>query len=164
MRVRFARPAYGTAHGCGAAGLARQPVASVLKDWLGVDFPNDRRGERVRAVLRGLTQESRAFRHQGELLPNPLALFDMPNGPCADNLPCLRGSVHGDLHLRNIMVRGSLLTRNLAYWLIDVNWSSQAPLLYDHAYLELAALLDGLRRSGSGFRVLPLMPASTRNS
>lgn len=108
-------------------------------------------------MLRGLMQGSRAFRHEGELLPNPLALFDMSAGPCADILPCLRGSAHGDLHLRNIMVRGSLLSRNLAYWLIDVHWSTPAPLLYDHAYLEAAALLDGLRRSGSGLRVLPLL-------
>ena len=124
--------------------------ASVLRDWLGTDFPDNRRGEQVRAVLRGLTQGSRAFRHEGELLPNPLALFDMSAGPCADTLPSLRGSAHGDLHLRNIMVRGSLLSRNLAYWLIDVHWAARAPLLYDHAYLEVAALLDGLRRSGSG--------------
>ncbi len=31
----------------------------------------------------------------------------------------------------------------MAYWLIDIAWDGDAPLLYDHAYLETATLLVG---------------------
>ncbi|WP_406005327.1 hypothetical protein OG440_03470 [Streptomyces sp. NBC_00637] len=131
-------------------------VGSVLRDWLGHDFPDDQRGERVREVLAQLNGTGHAFLHEGELLPNPLALLDPRFGLAEHGLACFRGPTHGDLHLRNVMVRGSRLTRDLDYWIIDVNWDAPTPLLYDHAYLELSALLFGLSHSSSG-RVLPLL-------
>lgn len=131
-------------------------VGSVLREWLGSDFPEDQRGSRVREVLAELGDGGNAFLHEGELLPNPLVLLDPRFGLAERDLACFRGPTHGDLHLRNVMVRGSRLTRDLEYWLIDVNWDTSAPLLYDHAYLELSALLFGLTRSTSG-RALPLL-------
>ena len=131
-------------------------VGSVLREWLGGDFPEDQRGARVREVLAELCDGGRAFLHEGELLPNPLVLLEPRFGLAERDLACFRGPAHGDLHLRNVMVRGSRLTRDLEYWLIDVNWDAPAPLLYDHAYLELSALLFGLTRSSSG-RALPLL-------
>jgi hypothetical protein len=129
----------------------------VLEEWLGKGFPGNRRGARAREVANEFTRGARVFQYDGDLLPDPLALFGEPGGLCAAGLPCLRGTVHGDLHLRNIMVRGSLSARDLEYWLIDVGWDAPAPLLYDHAYLEVAALLDGIRRSATSVRVLSLL-------
>ncbi len=51
---------------------------------------------------------------------------------------------------------GPKLTRDLAYWLIDVSRREPAPLLYDHAYLELSAFLHGMAHAESG-RVLALL-------
>lgn len=131
-------------------------VASVLGEWLGSDFPNDQRGARVREVLDHVHRTGHVFRLEGELLPDPLVLLDPALGLREQRLACFRGPAHGDLHLRNILVKGSKLTRDLEYWLIDVNWDTPAPLLYDHAYLELSALLFGLGHSTSG-RVLALI-------
>jgi hypothetical protein len=130
--------------------------ASVLREWLGAKFPDDQRGSRVREIQREISRSPRVFRHEGELLLHPLALFGIEHGPYDESVPCFRGQAHGDLHLRNIMVRGSLQTRDLAYWLIDVSSDDPVPLLYDHAYLELAAFLYELSRSGSG-KVLSLL-------
>ncbi|MGW3864782.1 P-loop NTPase, partial [Streptomyces sp. NPDC005047] len=131
-------------------------VASVLREWLGAGFPEDQRGMRVREVLAQLRGSGHVFLHEGELLPDPLVLLDPQFGLAGRGLACFRGPTHGDLHLRNVMVRGSRLTRDLDYWLIDVNWDTPTPLLYDHAYLELSALLYGLGHSTSG-RILPLL-------
>ncbi|MGQ5633888.1 P-loop NTPase [Streptomyces sp. EWL5.16] len=131
-------------------------VGSVLREWLGDAFPDDQRGSRVREVLDHMRATGRVFRHEGELLPNPLVLFDPHVGLAEQALACFRGHTHGDLHLRNVLVRGSRLTKDLTYWLIDVNWYTPTPLLYDHAYLELSALLFGLGHSTIG-RVLPLL-------
>lgn len=128
----------------------------MLQEWLGPEFPDSPRGSRVTAVARELKAADPVFHYDGELLPNPLAVF-RPGGPLAGfALPCFRGPVHGDLHLRNILVRGSKLTRDLAYWLIDVSWREPAPLLYDQAYLELSAFLHGMAHAESG-RVLALL-------
>jgi len=131
-------------------------IGTVLRDWLGGDFPADQRGSRVREVLNQLHRTGHVFRHEGELLPDPLVLLDLDLGLTGHNLACFRGPTHGDLHLRNVLLRGSGLTRDLTYWLIDVHWGTPTPLLYDHAYLELSALLFGLSASTSG-RVLPLL-------
>ncbi|WP_329210456.1 P-loop NTPase [Streptomyces sp. NBC_01708] len=131
-------------------------IGTVLREWLGRDFPDDQRGARVREVFDQLHGTGRVFRHEGELLPNPLVLLDLDLGMSNHDLACFRGPTHGDLHLRNVLVQGSRLTRELTYWLIDIHWDTPTPLLYDHAYLELSALLFGLGASTSG-RVLPLL-------
>ncbi|MET9117321.1 hypothetical protein ABZX38_24435 [Streptomyces longwoodensis] len=131
-------------------------ISSVMREWLGPGFPEDQRGSRVREVLAQLRGSGHVFLHEGELLPDPLVLLDSRLGLADRPVACFRGPSHGDLHLRNLMVRGSRLTRDLDYWLIDVNWDAPSPLLYDHAYLELSALLFGLGHSSSG-RVLPLL-------
>ncbi|MFG2680944.1 hypothetical protein [Streptomyces sp. NPDC048392] len=140
------------------AGLPdyRGTIGSVLGEWLGGSFPDDQRGSRVREVLGPMPGTGHVFRHEGELLPDPLVMFDPGVGLAGRDLACFRGPTHGDLHLRNVLVRGSRLTKDLTYWLIDVNWDAPTPLLYDHAYLELSALLFGLGHSTSG-RVLPLL-------
>jgi hypothetical protein len=134
----------------------RSTAGAVMEEWLGPGFPNNPHGSQVRELLAGFHKTDHVFRHEGELLADPLALFGAKNGLADQQLPCFRGHAHGDMHLRNILVRGSLQTGDLAYWLIDVQWADQAPLLYDHAYLELSALLYGLARSRCG-RVLPLL-------
>jgi len=131
-------------------------VGTVIREWLGRDFPDNQRGSRVREVFDQLRGSGHVFRHEGELLPDPLILLDPELGLTSQNLGCFRGPTHGDLHLRNVLIRGSRQTKDLAYWLIDVNWAAPTPLLYDHAYLELSALLFGLGASSSG-RVLPLL-------
>ena len=128
----------------------------VMQEWLGPGFPDNSRGRRVMEIASELKAGDLVFHYDGELLPNPLAVF-RSTGPLAGlALPCFRGPVHGDLHLRNILVSGAQLTRNLAYWLIDVSWREPAPLLYDQAYLELSAFLHGMAHADSG-RVLALL-------
>jgi hypothetical protein len=145
------------------AQLAVQPapdytrsIGEVLQDWLGTDFPDNRRGLLVGDIVGHFGATGSVFRHEGELLPNPIAVFGTGASLVGETMPCFHGPAHGDLHLRNILVRGSRLTRDLAYWLIDVSWSERAPLLYDQAYLELSAFLYGLTHADSG-RVLPLL-------
>jgi hypothetical protein len=121
-------------------------VIDVMREWLGPQFPRNERSLRIREVARSLKVVGPAFHYDGEILPDPITLFgaQIP----ATDLACFRGTAHGDLHLRNILARGSRQTRDLTYWLIDVNWLDPAPLLYDQSYLELATLLYALRNAG----------------
>ena len=54
----------------------------------------------------------------------------------------MRGHLHGDLHLRNILVRRDSYDYN--YWLVDFALSHDNFLGYDHAYLEFSLLKDKL--------------------
>lgn len=129
---------------------------SAAEAWLGPAFPDNVRGSRLHTLLQELGWSGARFEHEGEPLPNPLALLDATSPLYQMELPSFTGPSHGDLHLRNILARGSLLKQDLGYWVIDVNWSTPAPLLYDHAYLELSAFLSGLARTEEG-RVTPLI-------
>jgi tetratricopeptide (TPR) repeat protein len=129
---------------------------AAAQAWLGPGFPDNVRGNRLRALLQELGWSGGRFEHEGEPLPNPLALLEASSPLAGTELPSFTGPSHGDLHLRNILARGSLLKQDLGYWVIDVNWSAPAPLLYDQAYLELSAFLSGLARTDEG-RVTPLI-------
>jgi hypothetical protein len=112
----------------------------VLEAWLGADFLNTARGRALREArdLAGVTGPW--FHFAGEVLPDPLSVLAESNELTQQVEAILQGACHGDLHLRNILLDR---TRRHAgnYWLIDVNWMRPAPLLYDQAYLETAALL-----------------------
>ena len=129
------------------SGSASYPssVASVLEKWLGTNWLEGHRGGRLNAQSQALNpRQDGLFRHGAELLPDPvLAARDLLEVPLDGTID---GICHGDLHERNILVRGSRQTSDLTYWLIDFNWDQRAPLLYDHAYLECSLILNGLER------------------
>ncbi|TCC01296.1 hypothetical protein [Kribbella soli] len=127
----------------------------VMHQWLGSGFPSNRRGARIAALLAEQGWSDSAFTYEGELLPNPLKVLsrmDFRDG----ELACFEGAVHGDLHLRNILVCGSALTNDLRYWLIDVDKVDPTPLLFDHAYLELSLLVHGMNTLSAG-RIVPVL-------
>jgi hypothetical protein len=77
------------------------------------------------------------------LYPNPLAYLPQINRILTQRLPTVeffKGQVHGDLHLRNIMVSNDL------YTMIDyANYDQHSYLLYDHAQMELSQYLSVLK-------------------
>lgn len=134
-------------------------VTTTASEWLGQEFhqePARLRYSDIEGSLNSLNQET--FAHVGEVLPNPFVLFDT-DAIAEVSTGILRGRAHGDLHLRNLLVKGSASTHDLQYWLIDVNWADQAPLLYDQAYLEIAAILHGHKTTGSKV-LLPILSAA----
>ncbi|WP_157472600.1 hypothetical protein [Frankia sp. EAN1pec] len=133
-----------------------ETVGQVFHRWLGSNFPANRRGKSLRQLARRIGVTGRTFRFDGELLPNPLSVLERNSTLERTKIPYFRGYAHGDLHLRNVLVGGSIYTRNLSYWLIDVSWDEPSPLLFDQAYLELSVLLHTLPNAGSG-RVLGLL-------
>ncbi|MEH0818553.1 P-loop NTPase [Micromonospora sp. CPCC 205714] len=128
----------------------RVALGAVLEEWV----PNMYTDGRRRSALRRVAGEVGAgdgllFVHCGEHLPNPhlvwgpdRALYDQP-------IDVFRGRSHGDLHLKNILLGGALQSKDLTYWLIDLSWDTDGPLLYDQAYLEVSAFLNGIRQLGS---------------
>jgi hypothetical protein len=120
-------------------------VASVLQSWLGTKWLEGHRGSRLKSQSKALNpQQDELFRYGAELLPDPMLIGREFLPQALDGT--IDGVCHGDLHERNILVRGSRQTSNLTYWLIDFNWEQRAPLLYDHAYLECSLTLNGLER------------------
>jgi hypothetical protein len=96
----------------------------------------------LRQRLAQLDEGRPAIVLDGELLLNPLALCDSP-AVGRQTHTRLDGLIHGDLHLGNVLVNTSMQPSN--YWLIDFALSRKAPLLYDHAYFELALILAHMR-------------------
>ncbi|MER8187000.1 hypothetical protein [Kitasatospora sp. NPDC094015] len=136
-----------------ARGADRQMMTAweVLQEWLGRDFLNGGRGEALREARSHAGVSADTFLLSGEVLPDPLAvagrLGAASDGAAEVTEAILYGCCHGDLHLRNVLLDRTRGNR-AAYWLIDVAWGKSAPLLYDQAYLEVAALLTMQSRYG----------------
>ncbi|MEU1166439.1 hypothetical protein ABZ372_41065, partial [Streptomyces sp. NPDC005921] len=124
----------------GSTGRSVMSALEVLKAWLGQDFLTGRRGRALRETRELAGVSGTCYLFSNEVLPDPLSLLEESNELTQHDEIVLQGVCHGDLHLRNVLLDR---TRQHAgdYWLIDVHWSRPAPLLYDQAYLETAALL-----------------------
>ncbi|MFQ6197232.1 hypothetical protein [Streptomyces sp. NPDC000405] len=129
-----------TAQLLASTGRSVMAVSETLQKWLGQDFLEGKRGQALREArdLAGIGGST--FRFSDELLPDPLSVLAEENELTARTDIILEGICHGDLHLRNVLLDRTREYQG-SYWLIDVNWSRPAPLLYDQAYLETAALL-----------------------
>ncbi|MDX2647283.1 hypothetical protein PV341_27695 [Streptomyces sp. PA03-1a] len=128
-------------------GKIDMSTTEIIESWLGRGFLTGRRGQALQEVraLAGVTQA--VFPLSGEMLPDPLTVLGRSSAFTEHRELVLQGACHGDLHLRNILLDATRSFRT-AYWLIDVGWDEPAPLLYDQAYLETAALLGLQARSG----------------
>ena len=79
----------------------------VLQEWLGPEFPDNPLGSRVVEIGRALNAALIGCSTTTVSCCPTRLLFSSSSGPLAGfALPCFRGPVHGDLHLRNILVRG----------------------------------------------------------
>ncbi|WP_431885261.1 hypothetical protein [Micromonospora wenchangensis] len=125
-------------------------LGHVLEEWVPNMYTDGRRRSALRHVAHKVgAGDNLLFVHCGEHLPNPHLVWG-PDRPLHNQLiDVFRGRSHGDLHLKNVLLSGALQSKDLSYWLIDVNWGSDGPLLYDQAYLEVSAFLNGTRQSGS---------------
>lgn len=131
-------------------------AGQIIESWLGSGFPNNNKGRRLRDLAATLGVTKPGFEHEGEFLPCPLTLLSPGSALYDESLPSFSGACHGDLHLRNVLVKGSRQSSGLEYWVIDINWHAHSPLLYDQAYLELAAFLNVMPRVGHG-RLMPIL-------
>ncbi|MFD5450872.1 P-loop NTPase [Streptomyces sp. NPDC003470] len=123
-----------------STGRKVMTALEVLEAWLGAGFLSSGRGRALREARQLAGADGPWFHFSGQVLPDPLSLLAEENELTRRDDIALLGVCHGDLHLRNILLDRTRQHRG-NYWLIDVNWSSPTPLLYDQAYLETAALL-----------------------
>lgn len=114
-------------------------VHQVLEAWLRPAFLNGPRGYALQEVRATAGISGTTFAFCTEVLPDPWSLLQETE-LMGSEVFVLEGATHGDLHLRNILINEAFKDR-IHYWLIDVNWGTTKPLLYDQAYLETAALL-----------------------
>ncbi|MEM7226307.1 MAG: hypothetical protein AAF495_25250 [Pseudomonadota bacterium] len=115
----------------------------LLSAWLGERLdPNGR----LHGFLKercGLQPDEPSLSFEGHWYPNPLAFA---NGaialPSRLRLRAIEGHVHGDLHGNNVLVR-SHGQEEANYFLIDMaHYQDRQYLFFDHAYFELAYLLE----------------------
>lgn len=115
--------------------------SQLLHKWLGNRLETDSKG-RLNVFLdkHDITPNACTFLLDQEVYPNPVALCMSDAASDAVQLRAVFGAMHGDLHYFNILqVPGN--TR--VYHLIDfTHFSAREPLFFDHAYLEISALLD----------------------
>lgn len=119
----------------------------LIRNWLGRQRlePSSRLSKRIEAQI---TDELAAsFRFHGNNYPNPL-YYLVGNLPLlstgmADLQCALYGQVHGDLNANNVIVQKCPGNAGYQFFLIDFEqYHSQAPLLFDQAYLLLCVLLQ----------------------
>lgn len=126
----------------------------TLRNWLQHRLePGD--GNRIHSFLKkgcSLEPSATSFSFRGEWFPNPYCYAREAKCWPANTSPLVLayGHCHGDLHERNILAR--LGWRGaLDYFLIDfASYEDDAPLLFDHAYLELSRLLRARQGSSTG--------------
>src|SRR5262249_49703 len=93
----------------------------------------------VLAKVLHLPPDCEAFRYNGVDYPNPyLFSTSVFPGSLVELLPA-RGRMHGDLPAENVLISGPLLED---YYFLDFSFfRANAPIFFDHAYLELHLLL-----------------------
>ncbi|MEO1250460.1 MAG: hypothetical protein AAFW76_11590, partial [Pseudomonadota bacterium] len=122
----------------------RQP-REMLRSWL--DYRLDpEQGGRLHGFLSdrcGLTPEEPSITFEGHWYPNPLAFaLGIRELPDHTRLRMITGHSHGDFHGLNVLV-GRPQSPEPDYYLIDLaHYQSEQYLLFDHAYFELAHLLN----------------------
>ena len=120
-----------------------KPVAAdvLLREWLDHRLgPAGRIPDVLRQVLH-ISPDCQAFRYDGKDYPNPYGFAHTDFIGNQIDVSAGRGLVHGDLHSGNVLTSGPRQIDN--YYFIDFShFKSQAPLFFDHAYLELSLLLD----------------------
>jgi hypothetical protein len=124
--------------GCTGAPMT---AGQTLEAWLGEGFLRARRGDALRETRRMAAITGSTFVFHGEVIPDPVSVLEQESELTRRSDLVLMGFSHGDLHLRNILLDATRSYEG-SYWLIDVNWDRQTPLLYDQAYLETAALIS----------------------
>ena len=120
-----------------------KPVAAnvLLREWLDHRLgPTGRIPDVLRQVLH-VSPDCPGFRYDGKDYPNPYGFVTPDFIGNQINVSAVRGLVHGDLHRGNVLISGPKQIDD--YHFIDFfHFKSQAPLFFDHAYLELSMLLD----------------------
>ncbi len=152
--------------------MVRQVSRGVLEDWnrdykrqRGLRLPQEllqsclghrlhpEQGGRIHSFLSercGLAPEAPSITFEGNWYPNPLA-FAMGARELPDRLRLrmITGHSHGDLHGLNILV-GRPQSPDPDYYLIDLAfYQSEQYLFYDHAYFELAYLVNARKGSSA---------------
>lgn len=123
--------------------------ADLLSAWLGYRIVPDE-GGRLHGFMAdelGVSPDAPSLLYEGRWYPNPLAFATRAVG-VADpmRMRAVRGHCHGDLHGLNVLV-GRQVTTSEDYYLIDLAlYQPRQYLFYDHAYFEIATLLN-LRES-----------------
>ncbi len=116
----------------------------LLASWL--DYRLDPKRGRIHAFLAehcGLQPSEPSFTFEGHWYPNPLVFAQSEEVRSSHiGLRVIRGNVHGDLHGYNVLAM-TQRTTDADYYLIDLaKYEAQQYLFYDHAYFELAYLLQ----------------------
>lgn len=115
---------------------------SILKEWLGYRLDPDK-GRTLHDFVKSEFGSAREIVCAHESIVNPLWLCTA--SPAIDEFPdvSLRGLLHGDLHAGNVLTHRAPSELS-PYWIIDFALSRVAPIGYDHAYFEIAYILNCL--------------------
>ena len=135
----------------------KQSVPTLLEDWLGYRLRADE-APRLHKFVAGQFGNVNVIAVADRVLANPLWLARCEALRQDESDVNFVGWIHGDLHLRNILINRSRGRCGDAYWLIDFALAAKAPLFFDQAYLEVALLLRHFGARGTR-RLLQLLTA-----
>jgi predicted ATPase len=120
----------------------------LLAQWLGYRIDPGSQIERFLEEVKHVSADIAGLLLGDIVYPNPLVYARRTDfWELTRSIEAMFGFQHGDLNTNNILVRFASGDREIeSYYLIDFAlFKKQAPLLYDHVYLELAYLIRYLK-------------------
>ena len=123
----------------------------LLKAWLGYRLEPERgRLHKFLSERCHLSPQEPSVSFEGQWYPNPLAFIEgvVPLPPRL-RIRAVEGRMHGDLHGYNVLVK-SHGESDTDYFIIDMAYYQDDQFLfYDHAYFEMAFLVERRQRASS---------------
>ena len=118
-------------------------AAEVLRDWLGYRVDPEA-GKGLRQFVDEHLTSAASYTYGSRRLLDPLAFYQLCLSTPTTSIYVIDGLCHGDLHGGNVLLhRRDPETKS--FWLIDFALSREAPIGFDHAYLELSWLVSASR-------------------
>lgn len=118
-------------------------ASSSLKKWLTYRL-KETEAPQLHSFVKKETNGASIFRMEDRVLVNPLYATCSTDIDVAVASVSFEGMIHRDLHLGNIIVDRTLRKVD-KYWIIDFALTTNAPLGFDQAYLELSLLISLLQ-------------------
>ncbi|WP_143263956.1 tetratricopeptide repeat protein [Amycolatopsis kentuckyensis] len=129
------------AHDLMAAWSQPNVIEQVTASELLVGVLGEDRVETCASIVRSIFDGKEVVVEDGHTFMNPSMIFDPAD---ERSLPVMGATVHGDLHIGNLLVPRSE-SRNhddRGFWIVDIDQARQSIAGYDLAYLEVSVLVN----------------------
>lgn len=85
-----------------------------------------------------------AYKYENSVYPNPYYYLVNDHGPLEQEILAVKGNIHGDLNINNIIIQKNVFDNSFEAYLIDYShYQRNGFLFFDHEYLQMDLFLTG---------------------